>query len=262
MAEIKAALLRCLAMPQRILFPAACAGCRRHVSEPGALCARCWPELRFLERPWCAVMGTPFPYEMGEGFLSAEAIARPPPFDRARAAVAYEGVGARMVQALKYADAVHLAPWMARWMLRAGAELLPDADAIVPVPLHWRRFWERRFNQSAELGRALSKLSRRPFEPGAAIRTKRTRHQVGLQRRERESNVRSAFRVPPAARATVEGRRIVVVDDVFTTGATVGALARTLKKAGALRVDVLTFARVIPDNGGDGGFRADTLDLI
>lgn len=262
MVEFKAALQRGLLLPQRILFPAACAGCRRHVSEPGALCARCWPQLRFLERPWCAVMGTPFPYEMGEGFLSAEAIAKPPQFDRARAAVAYEGVAGRMVQALKYADAVHLAPWMARWMLRAGAELLPDADAIVPVPLHWRRFWERRFNQSAELARALAKLSGRPFEPGAVIRTKMTRQQVGLKPRERENNVRAAFHVPAEGRAIVEGRRIVVVDDVFTTGATVGALARTLKKAGAARVDVLTFARVIPENGGEGGFRDETLKLI
>lgn len=274
MAEIKvlapkALARRLMAAAQHSLFPPVCAGCRRIVSEPGSLCGACWRNLCFLERPWCAVMGTPFPYEMGEGFLSAEAIARPPAFDRARAAVAYEGVAGRMVQALKYADRTDLAPWMARWMLRAGAELLPDAEAVVPVPLHWRRFWQRRFNQSAELGRAvagLSGLSGLRFAPEAAVRVKPTRRQVGLKPREREDNVRAAFRVPPEHSALVAGRRILVVDDVYTTGATVGALAKALKRAGAARVDVLTFARVLPpgvrDGLGEGGFRAEALDLI
>lgn len=271
MAEIKLRDFKLLAsglagLAQRILFPPVCAGCRRIVSEPGSLCGACWRSLRFLEQPWCAVMGTPFPYEMGEGFLSAEAIARPPAFDRARAAVAYEGIAGRMVQALKYADRVDLAPWMARWMLRAGAELLPDADAIVPVPLHWQRFWQRRFNQSAELGRALAGLAGVPFAPEAAARVKRTRQQVGLKPREREDNLRAAFRVPPKHLGLVKGRRILVVDDVYTTGATVGALARVMKRAGAARVDVLTFARVLPPgvwNGlGEGGFRAADLDSI
>lgn len=266
MAEIKAGLRAvwrgALALPQQVLFPATCAGCRRLVSEPGALCARCWRGLRFLERPWCAVMGTPFPYEMGEGFLSAEAIARPPPFDRARAAVSYEGVAGCMVQMLKYGDATHLAPWMARWMRRAGAELLPGADMLVPVPLHRARFWLRRFNQSAELARALAGLTGVAFRPEAVVRIRATPRQVGLKPRERERNVRAAFRVPPEAQAVVRGRRIVLVDDVFTTGATVSAIARTLRRAGAAGVDVLTFARVLPENGGEGGFRDADLDLI
>ena len=147
--------------PARLLFPPVCAGCRRHVSQPGVLCGACWPKLRFLERPWCPVMGTPFAHDMGEGFLSAEAIANPPPFERARAAVAYSGVARQMVQGLKYQDRTDLAPWMARWMLRAGAELIADADVVVPVPLHWRRFFSARFNQSAELGRAVAD-ARRP----------------------------------------------------------------------------------------------------
>ena len=110
-------------------------------------------------------MGTPFAHDMGDGFLSAEAIANPPPFDRARAAVAYSGVARQMVQGLKYSDRTELAPWMARWMLRAGAELVADADVVVPVPLHWRRFLLRRFNQSAELARAVAGLAGKPFAP-------------------------------------------------------------------------------------------------
>jgi len=246
-----------LALPARLLFPPVCSGCRRQVSEPGTLCGACWGKLRFLEKPWCAVMGTPFTHDMGEGFLSAEAIANPPPFERARAAVAYGGVARRMVQALKYGDRTDLAPWMARWMLRAGAELLPDTDCIVPVPLHWRRFFTRRFNQSAELARAVAALSGKPFEPAAIRRVKVTRQQVGLGLSERQDNVRAAFRVPPESDILVRGRRILLVDDVYTTGSTVFAVSKALKRSGAATVDVLTFARVL-----SGDFRADELDPI
>lgn len=235
-----------LADAGNLLFPPVCVGCRNHVSSPGTLCPDCWPELRFLERPWCEVMGTPFTHEMGEGFLSAEAIADPPPFARARAAVAYTGAARRMVQNLKFRDRTDLAPWMARWMLRAGSELVADADALVPVPLHRRRFLARRFNQSAELARALARLADLPFEPLAVARFRATRRQLGLAARERQENVRRAFRVPAEAEILVNGRRILVVDDVFTTGATVRAVSGALKRAGAREVDVLTFARVLP----------------
>jgi len=232
--------------PARLLFPPVCAGCRRQVSQPGALCAACWPKLRFLEKPWCEVMGTPFAQDMGEGFLSAEAIASPPPFERARAAVSYSGVARPMVQGLKYGDRTDLAPWMARWMLRAGADLVADADMVVPVPLHWLRFLQRRFNQSAELARVVSGISGLPFAPSVVERVKRTRRQVGLARRERDDNVRAAFRVPADREMEIRGRRVLIVDDVFTTGATAWAVARALKKGGAGAVDVLTFARVLP----------------
>ncbi|TKB92137.1 MAG: ComF family protein, partial [Mesorhizobium sp.] len=109
---IKSIARKALGWPARLLFPPVCAGCRRHVSQPGVLCGACWPKLRLLERPWCPVMGTPFTHNMGEGFLSAEAIADPPPFERARAAVAYSGVARQMVQGLKYQDRTDLAPWM------------------------------------------------------------------------------------------------------------------------------------------------------
>ncbi|MCB1384273.1 MAG: ComF family protein [Notoacmeibacter sp.] len=230
----------------RLLFPPVCAGCRTLVSEPGTLCAACWPALRFIEHPVCPVYGTPFSHDMGNGMLSAEAIAHPPVFARARSAVSYDGVARRMVQGLKYHDRTDLAWWMAGWMLRAGGELVADASVIVPVPLHRWRFFSRRYNQSAELARALSRRTGLPHAPQALVRTRRTAQQVGLDRNARESNVRGAFSVPDEALPEVSGRNVLLVDDVYTTGATVGAASRALRKAGAAQIDVLTFARVLP----------------
>jgi ComF family protein len=161
------------------------------------------------------------------------------------------------VQSLKYGDRTDLAPWMARWMLRAGSELVAEADVVLPVPLHWRRFFTRRFNQSAELARTIATLSGKAFHPTAIRRVKITRQQVGLGVTERQDNVRAAFRVPPEHEIAVRGRRILLVDDVYTTGATVTSATKALKRTGAAAVDVLTFARVLP-----GDFRLDEADPI
>lgn len=239
----------------RVAFPPACAGCGELVGETGSLCAGCWSRLRFLERPWCAVLGTPFAYEVGDDAVSPEAIANPPAFRRARAAVAYSGVARQMVQGLKYRDRLDAAPWMAGWMARAGAELIADADMVVAVPLHRARFLWRRYNQSAELARALSGRTGLSFETAAVVRSRATRQQVGLGLKERQGNVRGAFKVPEAGRRRIEGRSILLVDDVYTTGATVSAASRALMRAGAGAVDVLTFARVVPGDflGTDAG---------
>lgn len=234
-----------LEWPGRLLFPPTCPGCRRLVSRPGTLCGQCWPSLRFLDRPWCEVLGTPFAHDMGEGAVSPEAIANPPPFRRARSAVAYDGIARQLVHSLKFRDRTDLAPWIAAWMARAGSELLAEADAIVPVPLHARRLFWRRFNQAAELARALSERSGVPMLADAIRRVRPTRRQVGLGARAREDNVRGAFQVPQRSEIDVKGRALLVVDDVYTTGTTASAVARTLMRSGAASVDVLTFARVL-----------------
>lgn len=233
----------------RILFPPVCAGCQTAISQVSAVCPDCWKALSFIERPYCEVLGLPFSYDLGKGFLSAEAIADPPSFARLRAAVLYRDLAARLVSSLKYNDRTDLAPLMAAWMRRAGGELLEAAEVAVPVPLHPGRLWRRRFNQSAELARHLvrgnpSAPRSVAYAPLALVRVKATRTQVGLGPKERRDNVRGAFKVPDGRRGDVEGKRVLLIDDVFTTGATVDSATRALKRAGAADVDVLTFARV------------------
>jgi ComF family protein len=180
-------------------------------------------------------------------FLSAEAIADPPPFRRLRSVACHDGSARHAGISLKYYDRLDLAPWMARWMQRAGQELLEDCDVIIPVPLHRKRLWKRRYNQAAELARVLAKLSGKTYDPSALQRIKDTRQQAELSQSERLRNVAGAFRVPEAGRSSMQGRSVLLIDDVYTTGATVKAACRALLKAGAGSVDVLTFGRVLPD---------------
>src|SRR5471032_2300370 len=137
-----------------------------------------------------------------------EAIADPPAYDRARAAVRYDDVARALVQRFKYSDRLDLAPMMGRWMARAGHELLADADALVPVPLHWRRLWARRFNQAATLAGTISEISCVPVLHGGIKRVRATPQQVGLSRSERADNVQGAFRVPPEQKAEIAGKRL------------------------------------------------------
>ena len=226
-----------------VVLPPLCAACREPVDGSG-LCPSCWSKLSFITRPYCERLGIPFTYDPGPGILSMEAIADPPAYNRARAAVRFDEISRALVHALKYGDRLDLAPMMGRWISHAGREILAEADALVPVPLHWRRQWARRFNQSAMLAAAIASESGLPIAAGALKRVKATAQQVGLSRSERAGNVQGAFKVPEEGKAAVLGRRLVLVDDVLTSGATVDVCARALNRAGAANVDVLVFARV------------------
>lgn len=229
-----------------IVFPPVCLVCRKAVAGHGALCPTCWRDIGFIERPFCERLGTPFDRDFGAGMISLEASADPPVFERARAVARYDSDKARtLAHRLKYYDRLELAEPLGRWMARAGADLLADADVIVPVPLHRLRLLSRRFNQSAALAKVISRESAVPLETMALERVKSTAPQVGLSRNQRAVNMQGAFRIREEKRIAVEGRNIVLVDDVLTSGATVNAAARVLLRARAERVDVLVFARVV-----------------
>jgi predicted amidophosphoribosyltransferase len=142
-----------------------------------------------IEPPYCARLGIPFTYDPGPGLQSMEAIADPPAYDRARAAVRYDDIARTLVHAFKYGDRLDLAPLMGHWMARAGRELLADADALIPVPLHWHRLWARRFNQSAALALAVSATCGVPVSHGALRRQRATAQQVGLSKTAQARNV-------------------------------------------------------------------------
>ena len=235
--------LRAVGQALDVLLPPRCPSCGGIVDAHHALCAACWGALTFIEPPFCASCGVPFELEAGEGSICADCLAAPPGFAPLRAAIVYDEASQPMVLRFKFADATHCAPTFASWMARAGADVLQDADWLVPVPLHPWRLLMRRYNQAGLLAGALSRRCGVPEAPLALRRTKRTTPQSRLSRAQRTRNVRGAFAVAPAWRDRLRGKRIVLIDDVSTTGATLSACAATLKSCAVADISSITLAR-------------------
>ena len=227
------------------LYPPVCLHCEAAIAGADALCPNCFAQLRPITAPLCPRLGLPFEVSLGPDAVSAEAIADPPPFDRARSAVVYNEVARKLVSRLKYGDRPELARFCARLMAAAGHELWAGRPVLVPVPLHRFRQFERRYNQSTELARALARITGLKADPLIASRIRQTRQQVGLSADQRQRNVSGAFAARPDALARLAGSSVVIVDDVITTGSTVKAVTRALRKAGVRQIDVISFARVV-----------------
>jgi len=237
-----------------LLLPPQCLACDTLVSAPGTLCHACWDGAAFVSAPLCAACGVPFEFDHGPDALCGACLRDRPRIDRARTVVVYNDVSRNLATGLKYRDRTHVAPPLGGWLARAGREILPDADLIAPVPLHRMRLWRRRFNQSALLARAIARntgrdganvVSHTPqLRLNLLTRDRATPSQGGLNAAERRRNVRGAFSVNARHRQAVSGARILLVDDVFTTGATLDACAAALLDCGAAAVDALVLARV------------------
>lgn len=227
-----------------LLIPPLCSDCRTPVGEHGSLCAACWATIDFIRPPLCDRLGLPMPFDTGGVMISAAAEARPPDYDRARAVASYSGAMKELIHGLKYLDSHHAVALLARLLAGACRDLGRDADVIVPIPLDRWRLWSRRFNQSALIAQALATEFGIASDPHLLRRIRQTRSQVGLTLRERQINVKGAFAISPGHLAQLPGRRVLLVDDVITTGSTVSAAARALKRAGAARVDVAALALV------------------
>lgn len=243
--NLAAALVRrsiALALPPR------CPACGQVTEADHRFCAGCWGGLRFLGPPWCAACALPFDHDRGEGACCAACLETPPAHGGARAAVAYGPVPRDVALKLKYGGRLAAAETMARLMLRLMPE---DAELLVPVPLHRRRLWSRGYNQSVLIAGTLSRIGGVPVELDALVRTRATPPLRGLGRRERAKTLAGAFAVPAAARPRLAGRAVVLVDDVYTSGATAEACARRLTRAGARQVTVLCWARVLDDAAQD-----------
>lgn len=227
-----------------LVLPPRCPGCGAVSEADHRFCARCWDGLVFIGPPWCAGCALPFDHDRGADALCGTCLADPPRHAGARAAVAYGDVAKSVVLRLKYAGRTAFAQTAAQAMAR----LVPgDTDLIVPVPLHWWRLWGRGYNQAALIGDALARIGPGESARGVLIRAKATPVLRGLGRRGRAKAVAGAFALSPGARDRLTGRAVVLIDDVYTTGATANACARILLKGGAARVTILCWARVIGD---------------
>jgi len=227
------------------VLPPRCLACGDPVDRQGGVCPACWRGLAFIAPPFCERCGLPFEVDVLAGAECGACLMRPPPFARARAVLVYDDASRHLVAGLKYGDQTYAAGAYGAWLARAGADLLAEATLAVPVPLHRWRLLRRRYNQAALLGEALRRSSGLPYRPDLLIRHRQTTPQVGLSGEARHRNVTGAFRIRNDYRALVDGARIILIDDVMTTGATLTECARVLLRGGAARVDVLTLARAV-----------------
>lgn len=227
-----------------IVLPPRCLACGVLVGEPGAVCPSCWGGIDFIAPPMCRCCGLPFDYDEGAEAVCGDCARRAPLYGRARSTMIYNDASRRLVLAFKHADRTDAAPAWGDWLARAGAELLADADLLVPVPLHRRRLISRRYNQAALMAQALGRTSGLPVSIDALRRVRATPSQGKMSRAQRERNVAGAFAVRDTRREIIEDARIVLIDDVMTTGATLAACIKPLLHGRAANVDVLTLARV------------------
>ena len=219
--------------------------------QSSGLSAEAWSRIVFLEAPVCDGCGTPFEHDLGAGVRCPACLARPRVFSRARAACLYDETSRDLILPLKHADRTDLSSLLTSWIGRAAADLIEEADAIAPVPLHPWRLFRRRYNQAAELARPLARRFRRAYLPGALARLS-SDSQAGRSASGRRRTVSGAFVVPPGQKPRVQGKRILLIDDVMTTGATAEACARALLRAGARAVDVAVVAKVREQAGRSG----------
>lgn len=228
------------------IFPPRCIISGAIVGAPGQLDPGAWAGLSFIAPPFCRTCGMPFPFtsEGVDDLQCAACLDDPPPFTAARAAVVYDDASRGVILKFKHADHLHAVPVLVPWIMRAGAELWADADVLVPVPLHRWRLMRRRYNQAALLAHGVAKETCLPCLADGLIRHRATESQGHKRAAERRKNVKGAFAINPRHADAVRGKNVVLIDDVFTTGATVRECAQTLLNAGAARVDVVAVARV------------------
>jgi len=228
-----------------LILPPQCLKCDVIVESSGALCLPCWREINFTSPPWCHACGLVLEFDPGADGLCAACAGHLPIFERARSVFAYDKNSRALVLAFKNRDRTDIAPAYARWLARVGTDLLSDADIIVPVPLHWSRLYWRRFNQAALLATALGNEAGVEVIPDLLVRRRRTLSLGSMSPSRRRRTLKGVFAVRQSYGERVKGRRVLLVDDVLTTGATVQGCARSLLQAGAGAVDVLTLARVM-----------------
>jgi len=229
----------------QFLFPPRCLSCGSETASEFGVCGSCWRDLPIISGQVCDACGTPLPGQnMGEDVFCDTCMAEPRPWVKGRAALTYEGTAKRLILGLKYGDRTDLARPMARWMVDKSRALLLDQMVVVPVPLHWRRLLSRRFNQAALLAEQVADLSNLTVCPDLLKRSRATVFQEKMTTEQRFENQRNAFEIPPSRRDIIAEKPVLLIDDVMTSGATLGACAEECYKSGAKQVNILVLARV------------------
>ena len=233
------------------LFPPLCISCGERISEPYALCSKCWREVSFVEGAVCARCGFPFEIDPGENTVCAGCYVAPTAFDCARSILYYDEASKRLILGFKHGDRLERAPAFIGWLERAGRAIAEDADFIVPVPLHRLRLWRRRYNQSAILAQGIARRFGKTYAPLVLNRVRHTPSQGSMpSAKARRRNVAAAFQVAEQGGYEIRGKSVLLLDDVYTTGATLNACAGALRRAGVGRISALTLARVVRDRSG------------
>lgn len=230
---------------QRILdflIPPICPICKKRILTQHGLCATCFSEIHFIDKPYCIKCGRPFEFDIPEEMLCGSCCKKEPVFAKARSAFIYNSFSSQLILPFKHGDHLELTPLLTHMLYRAGLDLFDDIDMITAVPLHRFRFMKRKYNQAGLLAKSLSQKIKKPYIPQALIRIRHTKSQGHMKAVERKKNVAKAFAVKDTH--LIKGKTILIIDDVFTTGATLNECAKTLLKAGATSIYVLTLARV------------------
>lgn len=226
-----------------LFLPPRCISCQKMVVDQHTLCQACWERARFLSNPCCDLCGLPFEYDVPDRALCLDCAMRAPPFSAARAVFPYDDFSRDLILGFKHGDRTDLAPAFGTWMCRSATKLIEQSEYVVPVPLHWRRLMKRRYNQAGLLAQEIARQSGLKYEPALLKRIRHTAVQGHLSRMARQKNLQGAFQII----GDIDGARILLVDDVLTTGATVLGCTNALLRAGAAEVRVITLARVLPE---------------
>ena len=231
-----------------VIYPPSCSLCEAEVDTTGGLCGACWVEARFLDGCLCGLCGVPLPGENAEdGLRCDDCLSIVRPWTKGRSAMIYAGAARQMVLRLKHGDRLDLVRPAAQWMARAAEGVMPVDPLLVPVPLHWTRLIARRYNQAALLAREVGRIAEADVAPMALRRIRRTPKQERTTLADRFETMSGAISADPVHGAVMQGRNVVLIDDVMTSGATLSACADACLSARAADVRVVTLARVVKD---------------
>lgn len=230
------------------ILPVRCIACSQVVWDQAGVCAACWSTLTFVEMPFCQVCGHPFEHHIEDVGICAGCLSTPPPYTLARACFIYNEASRSMILRFKHSDETFLAHYFAMWLNRLIRTNGLQADMVIPVPLHWKRLFTRKYNQAALIASCVANNLKIPFDPFILTRPSSTQSQGHLSRNQRKLNVKGAFNVPEHLRHKLLNKRVILIDDVLTTGATINECSKILKKAGVWEIYVLTVGRVVNIN--------------